>query len=64
MTERTDDADETDRQTESDNGNGTDTTGRTIHIYIYIYTHIYTRKLGPPKAGHEDQQKTLFLMNL
>ena len=35
-----------------------------IYIYIYIYYIICTRKLGPPKAGYTNKQKTLVRMNV
>ena len=29
--------------------------------YIYVYMYIYTRTLGPPKAGHENNPKKVNL---
>ena len=34
-----------------------------MHTYIYIYIYIYTTFLGPPKAGHTNEMKTLIKIN-
>ena len=33
-----------------------------MYINVYIYIYIYTRILGPPKAGHNNRHTTLLIL--